>query len=339
MNRTNILLAAFLGTLFSPAFAADADPAQSTRTVVHESVVLQSLDGMAMPFPALRMHGKPVKGAPYSAEVVSERQQNLADGNQIINKTSSFSYRDGAGRTRQEMHDAKGEVLTVVINDNAAGALYTLNPRTRTATKLPTGLGNPEERKALGEAARARVEQLRKDGKLPAIERREIIIRQSDGADGKVHMQIERNGTTSTTRMEAPNITVNGSGSERTIQLGALGGAMADMKWASKATTKELGTRDIEGVKAEGKLRSYEIPAGEMGNRNAITVSDETWYAPELQVTVMSKHSDPRSGDSVYRLAGIKRDEPAASLFAVPSDYTVKDRSADVARIIEKKAP
>lgn len=338
MNRTNILLAALLGTLLSPAFAADAeaDPGQPTRTVVHESVVLQTLDGMAMPFPALRMHGKPVKGAPYSAEVVSERQQNLADGNQIVNKTSSFSYRDSAGRTRQEMHNAKGEVLTVAINDPVAGALYTLNPRTKTATRLPTNLGNPEERKALGEAARARVEQLRKDGKLPVIERREIIIRQSDGSDGKVHMQLERDGTT---RMEAPNIIINGTGAERTIQLGALGGAMADMKWASKASTKELGTRDIEGVKAEGKLRSYEIPAGEMGNRNAITVSDETWYAPELQVTVMSKHSDPRSGESVYRLAGVKRDEPAAALFMVPSDYTIKDRAADITRIIEKKAP
>jgi hypothetical protein len=54
-------------------------------------------------------------------------------------------------------------------------------------------------------------------------------------------------------------------------------------------------------------------------------VSDESWYAPELQVTVYSKHSDPRSGERVYRLANLKREEPAASLFAVPADYTVKD--------------
>ena len=121
-------------------------------------------------------------------------------------------------------------------------------------------------------------------------------------------------------------------------RLGPLAGAMGDMKWASKATTKDLGTRDIEGVKAEGKLRSYEIPAGEVGNRNPIVVSDESWYSPDLHVTLLSKHSDPRSGDNVYRLAGIKRDEPAAALFTVPSDYTVKDVMANVKRMIEKKA-
>jgi hypothetical protein len=98
-----------------------------------------------------------------------------------------------------------------------------------------------------------------------------------------------------------------------------------DFKWAGKAATKDLGTRDIAGVKAQGKLRSYEIPAGEIGNAKAIVVSDETWWSPELQVTLYSKHSDPRSGDNVYRIENLRRDEPAAALFTVPSDYTVKD--------------
>jgi hypothetical protein len=112
-------------------------------------------------------------------------------------------------------------------------------------------------------------------------------------------------------------------------------GAFGDMKWASKATTKDLGTRDFSGIKAEGKLRSYEIPAGEIGNRNPIVVSDETWYAPELQVTVYTKHSDPRSGDTVFRLDNLKREEPAASLFSVPSDYTVKEPLAKLAEKVQ----
>ena len=120
--------------------------------------------------------------------------------------------------------------------------------------------------------------------------------------------------------------------------LGPIGGAFTDMKWAAKATTRELGTKDIDGVRAEGKLRSYDIPAGEMGNRNAIVVSDETWFSPELQITVLSKHSDPRSGDNVYRLTALKREEPAASLFAVPAEYTVKDVMANVRGMMEKKA-
>jgi hypothetical protein len=117
-----------------------------------------------------------------------------------------------------------------------------------------------------------------------------------------------------------------------------IAGAFGDMKWAGKASTKDLGTRDFDGIKAEGKLRSYEIPAGEVGNKNPITVSDETWYAPDLQVTVYSKHSDPRSGENVYRLANVKREEPAAALFTVPADYTVKDVMANVKKsLVEKK--
>jgi hypothetical protein len=45
-------------------------------------------------------------------------------------------------------------------------------------------------------------------------------------------------------------------------------------------------------------------------------------------VTVYTKHSDPRSGDAVFRLENLKREEPAASLFSVPSDYTVKEPPA-----------
>jgi hypothetical protein len=38
---------------------------------------------------------------------------------------------------------------------------------------------------------------------------------------------------------------------------------------------------------------------------------------------VMSKHSDPWSGETTYTLTNIQRFEPAASLFAVPADYAV----------------
>src|SRR5512140_2848590 len=43
-----------------------------------------------------------VKGAPYSAEVVTETKQTLADGNVIARKSTGAVYRDGEGRTRQE---------------------------------------------------------------------------------------------------------------------------------------------------------------------------------------------------------------------------------------------
>jgi hypothetical protein len=93
-----------------------------------------------------------------------------------------------------------------------------------------------------------------------------------------------------------------------------------------KGVTSILGTKEFNGVRAEGKSTQWTIPAGEIGNRNPIVVTSESWYAPELQVTVYSRHADPRTGESIYRLAGIRRGEPAAALFRAPEGYDVKDR-------------
>jgi hypothetical protein len=41
-------------------------------------------------------------------------------------------------------------------------------------------------------------------------------------------------------------------------------------------------------------------------------------------VLVLTKHSDPRSGETTYRLLNIVRAEPDRSLFTVPPDYTIK---------------
>ncbi len=334
MNSKKILLAALIGLSFAPAFAEEAEPAPQPRVVTQQRVELRGLDGLAgMHFgPRMGMIGKTVKNAPYSAEAVSERQQNLADGNQIVRKTSSMSYRDSAGRTRQEMRDDKGEMQTVTIHDPVESTTYILSPRTKTATKITV---NKELGKAAAEAARAKIEQLRKEGKLPA-ERREITIRQFEGREGEMKVSVN-DGTA--VRIQAPNLTVSPGTGDMLVRLGPLTGALGDVKWSKNATTKELGTRDIEGVRAEGKLRSYEIPAGEVGNRNPIVVSDESWYAPELQVTMLTRHSDPRAGDNTYRLTSLKREEPAASLFTVPSDYTIKDALANVHHLLEKKAP
>ena len=80
------------------------------------------------------------------------------------------------------------------------------------------------------------------------------------------------------------------------------------------------------------------IPAGKIGNRNPINVTSETWYSPELQVTVYSRYNDPRTGESIYRLAAIKRVEPAADLFKVPEDYKMRGRGARRDKDKEKDA-
>jgi hypothetical protein len=90
------------------------------------------------------------------------------------------------------------------------------------------------------------------------------------------------------------------------------------------AQSEPLGKQTIEGVEAEGTRTTITIPAGQFGNDRPMVIVHERWYSPDLQAVVMSKHSDPRMGESVYRLTNINRAEPDASLFAVPADYTIK---------------
>jgi len=89
---------------------------------------------------------------------------------------------------------------------------------------------------------------------------------------------------------------------------------------------EDLGTQTIAGVSAQGTRYTRTIPAGQIGNEKPITIVSEHWYSNDLQMTVMSKRTDPQFGETTYTLTNIQRAEPAASLFAVPSDYTVQGR-------------
>jgi hypothetical protein len=93
----------------------------------------------------------------------------------------------------------------------------------------------------------------------------------------------------------------------------------------SETVTTSLGTQTIGGVSAEGTRYTRTIPAGQIGNAKPIVIVTERWYSPELQTVVMTKRSDPRMGDTAFQLTNIVRQEPAASLFQVPADYTVKE--------------
>lgn len=360
MNIKPLLLAALLAGFLSPALA-DEEVDVPLRVVQHDGMRVDGMRADDMRFHELRIHGRAVKNAPYSAQAVSERIQQLADGNQIERRTRSASYRDSAGRTRLEVRDDKGELRNVTINDPVANATWILNPRTRTATRLPrpdiaraqavaareaaqaaraaadTARSAGEASRAAAEAARARVEQLRREGRLPQVEQRE-------GPNGReiVVRRVERDagGTRETVRViEAPKLA--GAGPDARTFAARIGplvaGAAGDGKWSAKAVSRELGTREFDGVKAEGRLRSYEIPAGEIGNRAPIVVADENWYAPDLHMTVYARHSDPRSGEFVYRLENLKRGEPDAALFAVPGDYTVRNMQAVAERRAGRK--
>jgi hypothetical protein len=88
---------------------------------------------------------------------------------------------------------------------------------------------------------------------------------------------------------------------------------------------ESLGTQTINGVSAQGTRYTRTIPAGQVGNDKPLTVVKEEWYSPDLQIVVQSKHSDPFTGTATYTVTNIQRTAPNATLFSVPSGYTVSD--------------
>jgi hypothetical protein len=88
-------------------------------------------------------------------------------------------------------------------------------------------------------------------------------------------------------------------------------------------TEESLGSQVVNGVMADGSRTTNTIPAGDFGNDRPITSVTETWYSPELHITVMYKRTDPREGDVTTQYAGIKRGEPDPSLFQLPAGYTL----------------
>ncbi|HEX5686966.1 MAG TPA: hypothetical protein VFY73_23385 [Ideonella sp.] len=84
-----------------------------------------------------------------------------------------------------------------------------------------------------------------------------------------------------------------------------------------------LGSKDIEGVRANGERTTWTIEAGKIGNEKPIQIVHEVWTSPDLLLTVQSRDADPRSAERIYRLTNLKRGEPDAALMKVPADYAV----------------
>ena len=95
------------------------------------------------------------------------------------------------------------------------------------------------------------------------------------------------------------------------------------LSWSGDGKKEDLGKMYIEGVQAQGTRTTTTIPAGDIGNDRPINIVDEQWYSPDLQMTIMTKHSDPRTGETSFALKNINRSNPPPTLFEVPSDYTV----------------
>ncbi|MGD0773540.1 MAG: hypothetical protein ABSC05_12030 [Candidatus Solibacter sp.] len=85
-----------------------------------------------------------------------------------------------------------------------------------------------------------------------------------------------------------------------------------------------LAAQTMNGIIASGSRVTRTIPAGTIGNSQAIETVRETWMADDLKVPLMTKVSDPRTGTSTMQLTNINRSQPDPSLFQIPADYTVK---------------
>jgi hypothetical protein len=87
---------------------------------------------------------------------------------------------------------------------------------------------------------------------------------------------------------------------------------------------ESLQPQVVNGVNTEVTRTTHTIATGEIGNSAPIQVVSERWYSTDLQTVVQSTRKDPRFGTTTYSLTNIQKTEPAATLFAVPADYTVQ---------------
>jgi hypothetical protein len=85
----------------------------------------------------------------------------------------------------------------------------------------------------------------------------------------------------------------------------------------------DLGTTTLNGLQAKGTRRTFVVSAAASGTGQPVEVVDENWYAEDLHINLLLRHSDPRSGVQTVGLSALKREEPPASLFEIPQGYTI----------------
>jgi hypothetical protein len=111
----------------------------------------------------------------------------------------------------------------------------------------------------------------------------------------------------------------------------------AELPSEHNVTKVDLGNQIIEGVPAQGTRTTRTLPAGAVGNEQPLVITTETWYSPDLKILVLSKTSDPRMGETTYKLTNIQRSEPPPDLFEIPPDYTIQDQPANAMYFHETK--
>lgn len=273
-----------------------------------------------------------VKGAPYCADALTEHVQQLPDGNRIVRSNGGRLCRDADGRTRydSERATAQGAVRRVFIFDPVAQEAWLLNPDKKLAMKMPRpgspqaqlagpmptppADGNSEGWNGYAERMRKWAQALRAKLRGPAAPQ---AAASAPAADAAVETVVVQGAGGREVRVEAMRI----SGADAPFTLPFAGAGLP----RGPGEVVSLGSKTLEGVRVDGTRTTWTIEAGKIGNEKPIIVTHEVWRSPELMVTVASHHSDPRRGDSDFRLSNLSRAAPSPELFRVPADYSVRE--------------
>ena len=232
----------------------------------------------------------PVKNAPFAAQAVTEFTQTLEDGNRIERRYQSSLARDSRGRTRRE------EEIALI------GPLATNASAPRLVTIVDTDAGVTY---TLDEGQRIAYRNLAAGDDRKVIELTKLVEQLKRGdAGGK-----GSGGRGSL--LDAKKVEV------------ALQQKQTDA--GEQVTTQDLGSRMIEGVRAQGTRTTTTIAAGVIGNVRPIEIVSERWFSSELQMPVLVTRRDPRNGETTYRLTNILRGEQQDGLFTVPAGYDVRE--------------
>ena len=286
MQRTMFFL-----TLFSSLLFAQSDLKQQAEAKQQAEVRFQAAGGFNVVSDV-----RTVPGAPYSATVVNESVQTLADGNRIVQKTTGTTARDSEGRTRNDAAlptignmSPAGAPHLVFIVDPVAQASYTLNLDEKTAhvmgSKMLTASGPG----------------------VPEVARK--LLARASTFPASVVMDPPPMGGATLSVITSDKLDLD--------------------KVQAESRTEDLGTQVIEGVNAQGVRTTRTISASEIGNEKPIEIVTEVWTSPDLKTIVMSKRTDPRSGEQTFRLTNISRAEPDPALFTVPADFKTVEAGKD----------
>ncbi|MBZ5618882.1 MAG: hypothetical protein LAQ69_09195 [Acidobacteriia bacterium] len=331
MKRLYVMAAA-VPLLALLAVAQDDAAAQKMKAMEQLQKVKAEFDAVASQMKVIGIAGAAmgptVKGAPYSAVEVSEHNQVLADGTRIHNESQTTVYRDSEGRVRRETPNQ------ITIMDPVAGASYFLNPKTQTVTKAALSVS---WRRVTPVTPGSTTGDFAYSAAGTMTENATFEVRTSK--DGNTSVTVDGKPVDpSTIKMETRSFSLNGAPvdeqtfaiaqdkmkAEMAVAAGA--GGVLRSRITSPGKTEALGKQMMEGVNADGTRFSTTLETGAVGNDRPIQMVNERWYSSELQTVMMTRHSDPRTGEETFRLTNVSRSEPGADIFQVPANYQIVER-------------